>query len=63
MAKEVESIITTPDKDYPDNYGHVTVVVHDTETGERQTASQEYDHFKSQGDAEAEAIKAACDKF
>ncbi len=63
MAKEVESIITTPDQDYPDNYGHVTVVVHDTETGERQTASREYDYFTSKGDAEADAIKDAIDKF
>lgn len=45
MAIEVEQIINTPDTDYPDIYGHVTAVVHDTETGERSTASYEYDHF------------------
>ena len=42
MAIEVEQIINTPDTDYPDIYGHVTAVVHDTETGERSTASYEY---------------------
>lgn len=30
MAIEVEQIINTPDTDYPDIYGHVTAVVHDT---------------------------------
>ena len=63
MAKIVESIITTPDEKYPDNYGHVTVVVQDTETGERQTSSREYDYFTKESEAEANAIKDAIDKF
>lgn len=63
MAIEVEQIINTTDTDYPDIYGHVTAVVHDTETGERSTASYEYDHFTTQSDAEASAIQAAINKL
>lgn len=62
MAIEVESIINTPDDDNS-NYGHVTVVVHDTDTGERTTASREYDLFTKESDAEASAIQDAIDKF
>lgn len=63
MAIEVEQIINVPDPEYPDNYGHVHVVVHDTDTDERSTASAEYDHFTSVGDAEASAIQDAIDKL
>ena len=63
MAKVIDQIINNPDKDYPDNYGTVTVVVRDTETGESKVASCEYDHFKSEGDATTEAAQDAMNKF
>lgn len=63
MSKVVDQIINVPDKDYPDNYGHVDVIVRDTETGETATASREYDLFTKEHEAEAGAIQDALDKL
>ncbi|MDE5733091.1 MAG: hypothetical protein K2H95_08720 [Bacteroidales bacterium] len=63
MTKVVDQIISIPDKDYPQNYGSVTVVVRDTVTGESRTASCDYHHFKSEGDATSEAIQDAINKL
>ena len=62
MAVEVEQIITTHDED-SDSYGHVTAIVHDTETDERSTGSSEFDPFTKESDAEATAIQDAIDKL
>lgn len=62
MARETE-IYQTPDEKYPENYGRVTVVVRDTETGRTATSSVDYDYFKSAGQAEAEALKDCHDKL
>lgn len=62
MSVEVEQLITTYDDDN-DNYGHVTAIVHDTETDERSTASSEFDLFTKENDAEASAIQDAIDKL
>lgn len=62
MSKIVENIISQNDEGY-EHYGDVVVSVRDTETDEVQTASVEYTPFKSEGEATAEAIKEASDKF
>lgn len=62
MGKIVENIISQNDEGY-EHYGNVLVSVRDTETGEVQTASVDYTPSKSEGEATAEAIKEASDKF
>lgn len=63
MAILTEQIITTPDPEYPENYGFVTATVVNTETGERSTASSEYDLFTKESEATASAIQSATDKL
>lgn len=62
MSKIVDNIISQKEEGY-DRYGSVTVSVRDTETGVVQTANVAYDTIKTEGEATAEAIKAASDKF
>lgn len=62
MSKIVENVISQKDEGY-ESYGHVVVSVRDTETDEVQTASVDYSPSKSEGEATAEAIKEASDKF
>ena len=64
MAIVVDQVIDQPDKDYPENYGEIIVVVRDTETGRTATASVSYSAYtKPNGEATAEAIKDASDKL
>lgn len=63
MSIVTEQIIKTPDPDYPENYGIVTATALNTETGERSTASCEYDLFTKESDALASAIQSASDKL
>ena len=46
-----------------EHYGSVTVSVRDTETNEVQTANVDFCPSKDVGEATAEAIKEASDKF
>lgn len=62
MSLEVENIITQKDEGY-EHYGSVTVSVRDTETNEVQTANVDFCPSKDVGEATAEAIKEASDKF
>ena len=62
MALIVENVINQKEEGY-DRYGSVTVSVRNTDTNEVQTASVSYDTIKSEGEATAEAIKDASDKF
>lgn len=62
MSLIVENVINQKEEGY-DRYGSVTVSVRDTETGTVNTASVSYDTIKSEGEATAEAIKEASDKF
>jgi hypothetical protein len=61
--KLVTQTIDTPDRDYPENYGSITAVVTDTETGATATASCEYDLFTKSSDAQAQAIQDAMNKL
>lgn len=62
MSKIIENIISKNDEGY-EHYGNVSVSVRDSETGEIQTASVDYTPSKSEGEATAEAIKEASNKF
>lgn len=62
MSLIVENVINQKEEGY-DRYGSVQVSVRNTETGTVNTASVSYDTIKSEGEAMAEAIKEASDKF
>ena len=62
MSKIVENIITQKDEGY-EHYGSVQVSVRDTETNEVRTASVNFCPSKDVGEATAEAIQDASNKF
>ena len=62
MPLIVENVINQKDEGY-EHYGSVTVSVRNTDTDEVKTASVDYCPSKSEGEATAEAIKDASDKF
>ena len=62
MSKIVENIITQKDEGY-EHYGSVQVSVRDTETDEVRTASVDFCPSKDVGEATAEAIQDASNKF
>ena len=62
MSLIVENVINQKEEGY-DRYGSVQVSVRNTETGTVNTASVSYDTIKSEGEAMAEAMKEASDKF
>lgn len=62
MSIEVENIITQKDEGY-EHYGSVSVSVRNTETGEVRTANVDFCPSKDVGEATAEAIEIASNKF
>ena len=62
MAREIENVTTLKDEGY-EYYGTQIVTVHDTETGQRITEHVEFSPSKSPGEALAEAVQRANDKF
>ena len=62
MSYVVDNIISQKDEGY-EHYGSVTVSVRNTETDEVQTANVDYSPSFDEGEATAQAIKEASDKF
>ena len=60
--KITKSIITKRDEKYPD-YGEAIVEMEDTDTGVIKTAAVSFDLTKKEGEAIAEAIEKASNKF
>lgn len=62
MSKVVENIVTQKDEGY-EHYGSVQVSVRDTDTDEVRSASVDFCPSKDVGEATAEAIQDASNKF
>ncbi|MCQ2344812.1 MAG: hypothetical protein MJ002_07880 [Paludibacteraceae bacterium] len=62
MSIDVENIITQKDEGY-EHYGSVSVSVRNTETDEVRTANVDFCPSKDVGEATAEAIEIASNKF